>query len=144
MASANPFYSYKRANETISHTEQIVLLYTAAIAYMEQAKQAAISNDHDTRYRMVDKTLSILRGLRTCLDFSASKQVSTALDSYYKALEELLIAVQTDDNKIELCDKIIANLRMVKESWENINVTSNNDGMPPPEDDDYESQDIRI
>ncbi|MCE3232270.1 MAG: Flagellar protein FliS [Rickettsiaceae bacterium] len=143
MASANPFYAYNRAQETKSHTQQIVLLYSAAIAYMQQAKQADKANDHDTRYKLVDKTLSIMRGLRACLDFSANEQVALALNEYYASLENLLITVQTDDNKQELCERIIENLNLIKESWEHINVVSGNDALPPPND-DYGPQDVRV
>jgi flagellar biosynthetic protein FliS len=149
MAYANPFYAYNHANETKSRTEQIVMLYCAAISYMQQAKVAAEQNDHDTRYKLIDKTMSIMRGLRACLDFSANEDVALALNNYYAALENLLISAQLEENKAEICEQIIKNLQIIKQSWEKMNTTditpSNDENLPPPEEaDSYKPQDITV
>jgi flagellar biosynthetic protein FliS len=120
--SANPFYAYSHANETINQADQIILLYCLAISYIQQAKEAVEKEDHDRRYTLVEKTLSVMRGLRACLDFSANPKVATALNNYYETLDELLVGLQTNDNKQEICDMIITNLKMVKEAWQKVNL----------------------
>jgi flagellar biosynthetic protein FliS len=142
MAYASPIYAYNRANETKSHSERIVMLYAAAISYMQQAREAAEQNDHDTRYRLIDKTMSIMRGLRACLDFSANEEVALALNNYYEALDTMLISAQLNDNKVQICEDVISNLKTIKQEWEKINVVPTD--TPPPPSDDYKPKDITV
>jgi flagellar biosynthetic protein FliS len=145
MAKANPFYAYNRAVETKSPQEQIVALYLAAISYMQRAKEAAKEENHDERYQMVDKTLSIVRGLRACLDFGANEQVALALNQYYEALEEMLAALQIKDDKLRSYDDVIHNLRLVQTAWEEINlVVTPKVVEATSEDGDSEGQDLLV
>ncbi|MDA0782824.1 MAG: flagellar export chaperone FliS [Rickettsiales bacterium] len=121
MTYSNPYAAYSRANETKSHAEQIFLLYCGAISFVQQAKEAHQENDHDKRYRLIDRTMQIIRGLRACLDYEANQKVATALNDYYKDIDTLLVAIQCEDNKEEICDKVIENLRTIKETWAEIN-----------------------
>ena len=121
MAYSNPYAAYSRANETKSHAEQIFMLYCGAISFIQQAKDAHKEEDHDTRYQLVDRAMQIIRGLRACLDYEANKEVATALNEYYKDIDTMLVAIQCEDNKEEICDKVIDNLRIVKDTWEEIN-----------------------
>ena len=45
--SNNPYEAYSRANETKSHTEQILMLYSGAISFVQQAKEAIKEKNHD-------------------------------------------------------------------------------------------------
>jgi flagellar protein FliS len=119
--SANPYEAYSRANETKSHAEQILMLYSGAISFVQQAKEAIKENDHDTRYQLIDRTMQIVRGLRACLDYEANKEVATALNEHYKDIDTLLVAIQGEDDKEIICDKVIENLKIVKETWEKVN-----------------------
>lgn len=118
--SNNPYEAYSRANETKSHTEQILMLYSGAISFVQQAKEAIKEKDHDKRYQLIDRTMQIVRGLRACLDYEGNHEVATALNNYYKDLDTLLIAIQCDDKKEPICDKVIDNLRIIKKTWEKI------------------------
>jgi len=130
------------------------MLYMAAISYMQQAKEANDKQDHATRYSLVEKTTSIVRGLRACLDFGPNEEVALALNNYYEVLEELLISVQCEDDKERgvICDQVIENLRRIKEAWENVNlnvsvVDEDSDaveGAPLAEKEDYKSKDLSI
>lgn len=117
MAYFNPVQAYQHASQTMSQKDQIVMLYAAAISYVQQAKEADAAGDHDTRYRLLDKTLAIVRGLHACLDVERNGELARALGHYYEDLELLISAAQCDDNKAPLCDKIIHNLRTIWEAW---------------------------
>ena len=144
----NPYGAYQHANETKSHTEQIVACYFTAISYVQQAKKAHEEKDHALRYELVEKALGIMRGLQACLDFDANEEIANALNEYYESIERMLVAVQCEDNKSEICDSIVDNLRRIQKAWEQVNVISNDDGadnddqMPPAND--YEPQDFRV
>jgi len=122
MQPQTPIEVYIHAYETMDTSAQIRMLYESAIQYVSQAKIAIEENDHDTRYQKIDKTISIIRGLRLCLDFSASEEVTLAMDRYYEALYTLLISLQYKPDK-KLCDNIIENLTTIKITWENIQLS---------------------
>ncbi len=125
MASKDsPHNIYRHAQETISPSNQIIMCYCSAISFVQQAREAVEKHDHDKRYMLIDKTMAIMRSLRACLDFENNPTVAHALNNYYESLDNLLIAVQCEDNKLEICDNIIKNLRTIKEAWENVTASS--------------------
>lgn len=121
MAYSNPYQAYSYANQTKSHAEQIIMLYSGAISFVQQAKEAVKENNHDKRYQLIDRTIQIMRGLRACLNYDSNKEVATALNDYYKDLDVLLIAIQCEEEKEKICDKVIENLRIVKDTWKELN-----------------------
>lgn len=121
MQINTPYNAYSHAAETLNSSEQIIMLYDAAINYVKQAKEAIKENDQDTRYQLINKAMSILRGLRLCLDFSACEEIAAAMDRYYDALDKLMISVQCHQDQT-LCDAIIENLRTIKNTWQEINL----------------------
>ncbi len=133
--------AYKHANETKSHSEQIVMLYAASISYIKQAKEAITAQDHDTRYSLMNQALMVIRGLRNCLDFQANEQVAVALNNYYDAVESLLIKAQCEADH-DICDKIIDNLMVIKKAWENITISSSSSAEDDQED--YKPQNMLI
>jgi len=149
----NPFGAYQHANKTKSHTEQIVMCYCAAISFVQQAKEAHIQGDHATRYELIDKALSVVRGLKACLNFDVAPDVSVALNNYYDTLELMLVSAQCEDNKEEICDNIVDNLRVIQKAWEDINQKElntsdeqsdeSNENLPPPAN-DYDRKDLHI
>ncbi len=125
MASKDsPHNIYRHAQETKNSSDQIVLCYCCAISYVQQAKAADLQEDHDTRYMLIEKTMAIMRSLRACLDFENNPTVAHALNNYYESLDTLLISVQCEDNKADICDHIVKNLRTIKEAWEAVTTSS--------------------
>lgn len=120
--NSEQYLAYQHANETTNPSEQIIMLYAASISYVKQAKEAMEKSDHDTKCKLMTKALSVIRGLRTCLDFQANEQVAIALNNYYDTVEDLLISAQAETN-VAFCDKIIENLMIIKKAWENINIS---------------------
>ena len=127
MAYLSPYNAYEHANETKNQDEQILMLYSGAISYVQQAKEAASENNHSKRYELIDKATKIIRGLRACLNPDISQEVAQSLANYYDSIEVLLVSIQCEDNKEAICDKVIENLRIMKETWENILRPDNGD-----------------
>ncbi len=121
MQLQTPYNAYVHATETSDSAGQIIMLYDAVINYIKQAKVAIKNNDHDTRYRLIDKAISVLHGLRLCLDFGACQEVAAAMDKYYDALDKLMMSVQCNQDE-NLCDAIIENLKTIRSTWEDINL----------------------
>lgn len=117
--STGQHYTYRHANETLSHVDQIVLLYCHAISYVQQAQEAIKTNDFEGRYRLIENTCLIINSLRAGLDFDVNEEVASALDDHYNSIEALLVSVQ-GDNSLETCDQIVENLKIIRNSWEKI------------------------
>lgn len=139
MRMQTPYEAYRHACETSNPSMQIIMLYEAAIKYVKQAKEAIQQEDHDTRYQLIDKAMAIVRGLRACLDFSASEEVAMAMDKYYEAIDKLLISVQCDPNE-QICDGIIKNLQTIKETWSDINLITSD--LPENDNNADASEDV--
>lgn len=120
MQLYTPYESYRHAAETINPTGQIFMLYSSAISYVKQAKIAIEQKDFDSRYRLMDKAMSIMHGLRACLSSCPSEEIAQAMDRYYLAIDNLMIAVQCNDDT-NICDAIVTNLETIKGTWAEIN-----------------------
>lgn len=152
--SRNPYKAYQHACDTKNHAEKIVMLYEAAISYMQQAVEADKNKKHEERFNLINKTIAILHGLQACLDFGANEEVAKALNNYYSALDDMLAAAQCQDERQPVCEQIIENLRIIKNTWEGINLVDTSssddeqndlpDNIPPPFPEDYQPQDMRI
>ncbi|MDB2415391.1 flagellar export chaperone FliS [Rickettsiales bacterium] len=126
MAYNTPYAAYAHARENLSTSEQIVLLYEACIGYISEAQNAIERQDHDTRYKMVEKVGTILHGLRACLDFERSPDAAEALDKYYDAMDRLLVSIQCH-HKIEECQQVSECLMKIRDIWKKIAESENND-----------------
>lgn len=153
MAYQSPYNAYEHANNTKNQAEQILMLYSGAISFVQQAKVAAQENEHSKRYELIEKTIGIIRGLRGGLNPDMNTEVAESLMNYYNSLEILLVSVQCEDNKEEICDQIIENLRIIKETWEKIHFASadedrDEEKSPPANNDtppeNYEPQNLNI
>lgn len=142
MQPLTPYEAYHHATETLNHTAQILMLYDSSISYIRQAKAAIAQNDFDTRYQKIDKAMSIMRGLHTCLDFNASEEIALAMDRYYVAIDNLMVAAQCDNNP-SVCDAIIENLLTIRKVWAEISHYSAT-FLPPANDSEEEPKNLLI
>jgi flagellar protein FliS len=113
--------SYQNARTTLQKTRQIVLLYDAAIRFVQQAKQAVEARDFETRYERLQKVSNILSGLHASLDYDNGGEISVVLSSFYTGLDLKVISVNRTNN-IEDCDYIIDELKNMRDSWEKIDL----------------------
>ncbi len=145
--SINPHDAYLNAKKTLDPKEQIIMLYDAAICYVQQAKQAIEEDDQSLRFERINQTISIINGLRACLDFGANEEVAKALDTHYEAVDGLLVSIQCDNN-VEVCDQVIENLKIIKQTWEEINIPPSSDedaiNLPPNIEKNQQNPDANI
>jgi len=132
MRTQTPYEAYQHAAETSDPSVQIMMLYNAAINYVKQAQVAIEEGDFDTRHTLINKAMSVMRGLRVCLDFSACEEVASAMDKYYEALDSLMVDVQCNHDE-RTCSAIIENLTIIRDTWNEINSQpyESTDGTPP-------------
>ncbi len=120
MSDKNLYAAYQKASETIGEVNQLILLYEGAINFIEQAKEAINENNHEKRYNLINKVISIVTGLNSCLNFNEQTgEVAEALDKYYQDIDMRLLYIQCN-NSIESCDEVIEDLRVMLNAWKDV------------------------
>ncbi len=110
------FVAYDVAAATARKTTQVVMLYDGLIKIMQQAKQAITDKKYEERYNLIERATQVVAGLHGCLDFEKGGEVAQLLNDYYSAIDMRLIMIQ-GNNSIELCDQIVKELKIMRESW---------------------------
>jgi flagellar protein FliS len=120
MSDKTLYEAYQKASETVGEISQLILLYEGAINFIEQAKEAIHENNHEKRYNLINKAISIVTGLNSCLNFNEQTgEVAKALDQYYQAIDMRLLYIQCN-NSIQSCDEVIEDLRVMLNAWKDV------------------------
>ena len=132
--------AYQRASETVSEVKQVIMLYEVAINFIEQAKEAIREQNYERRYNLINKSIAIVTGLNSCLEFNEqTDEVATALDEYYQSLDMRLLYINTNDS-IEECDNVIEDLRIMLNAWRDIEEGARSDDADSKEPTEKELQ----
>ncbi len=117
--SKNAMRAYANATQTVSPTRQVVLLYEAAIRSIRQAKDAIEKNDPIARFKLLTRAGEIIFGLQGALDFEKGGEVARTLYSFYSSIDARILSVHRSAS-IETCDQVIADLKLMCDSWAEI------------------------
>jgi flagellar protein FliS len=124
------YQAYKSAHRTVTKTRQIVMLYDAAIRYIQQAQQAITARRIEERYHLLAKAGEILSGLQNSIDFDRGGAVAVALHDYYGSLERKLHWIQRQ-NDIATCEEVISQLKEMRNAWEKIDSDTSSSSAKP-------------
>lgn len=134
MTLRQQYQAYASATQTVAKTRQIVMLYDAAIRYIQQGKEAIREKRIEDRYNVLVKAGEIIFGLQSCLDFENGKDIARILYSFYSSIDNRLFTIHRTNN-IELCDELIADLKQMREVWNDIDQNAPTDAnavVPAP------------
>ncbi len=92
------------------------MLYDAAIAAMQQAKEAIENKDLETRYKKIEKTYLIISGLRDCLDVANGGEVAKTLQEWYTGTAHRVLSINSTED-VAMCDLCIKHLKEMREAW---------------------------
>lgn len=114
------YNAYQQASSTVDQVQQVVMLYDGAINFIKQAQEAIIEENHEKRYNLINKAIAIITGLNSCLEFNEqTEETARALDEFYRMIDMRLLYIQCD-NSLESCDKVIADLKRMREAWADV------------------------
>ncbi len=119
MEHNNKLSAYTSAAQTVRKTRQVVMLYDGAIRFIQQAKQAILNNDIETRYNALERVSAIITGLQASLDFEKGGQLAKTLYDYYAGMDMRLMSLHSKPDPIA-CDQVVKHLRMMREAWEEV------------------------
>ena len=110
------YKAYSKATHTVGKTRQVVMLYDGMIRFLNQARDAIEKQDYERRFTSLSRASAIAVGLQSCLDFEAGAAAAQTLYDFYAAID-LRMAQLNRTNDVAECNKIIAELKQMREVW---------------------------
>jgi flagellar protein FliS len=117
------YQAYAAATQTTAPVRQIVLLYDGVIRLVQQAKEAITEKRIEDRYKLLIKASELVGGLQSCLDFDNGGEIARILYSYYSSIDARIFTIHRS-NSTEDCDNVIADLKQMRDAWNEIDQTS--------------------
>jgi len=120
----NGLQQYQRINTQTSITDAdphklIQLLYNGALERINMAKARMQARDYEGKGKLISKTIEIIGGLRSFLDFDQGGELAIQLESLYDYMERTLLEASAR-NSVEKLDEVASLLRSVKDGWDGI------------------------
>lgn len=113
------YQAYAAATQTVAKTRQIVLLYDGVIRFVQQARTAIVEKRIEDRFNLLIKASEVVSGLQACLDFEKGGEIAKVLYSFYSSIDSRIFSIHRT-NSAETCDEIIAELRQMRDAWQEI------------------------
>ncbi|WP_148863252.1 flagellar export chaperone FliS [Marinobacter fonticola] len=120
----NGLQAYQRVNTQTSITDAdphklIQLLYNGALERINMAKARMQAKDFEGKGRLISKTIEIIGGLRSFLDFEKGGELVQRLEALYDYMERALFDANRLNDVAKL-DEVSSLLRQVKDGWDSI------------------------
>lgn len=119
------YAAYTAAHHTVNKTRQVVMLYDGAIRFVTQAKDAIERDNIQARYNALEKATAIISGMQSAIDFDNGGHIAQLLDDYYYSIYMRLMSIHRS-NSAEMCTSIIQELKVMRDSWQEVDNASSN------------------
>lgn len=134
----SPAHRYKEvAVKTANPLQLIVMMYDAAICSLKEAKEQVYRKDIAGRAQSINKCISIISELQSCLNIKQGGEIAASLDRLYDYMKRrIFIAnVQQSIEPLEEIESLLGNLRSAWSELVAQNQASNSlqDAQPLPE-----------
>ncbi|WP_336366991.1 flagellar export chaperone FliS [Marinobacter sp. C2H3] len=120
----NGLQAYQRVNTQTSITDAdphklIQLLYAGALERINMAKARMQANDVEGKGRLISKSIEIIGGLRSFLNFEQGGDLAVRLEGLYDYMERTLFEANVKNDASKL-DEVATLLRSIKDGWDGI------------------------
>ncbi|MBN2244040.1 MAG: flagellar export chaperone FliS [Acidobacteria bacterium] len=97
--NASPAYRYKEvAVNTANPLQLVVMLYDAAIASLQKARNCMKRKDIEGRSKALNRCISIISELQTCLNLREGGDIAQSLDRLYDYMKRGIIKANVDQS----------------------------------------------
>jgi flagellar protein FliS len=124
------YQAYSMASQTVPKTRQIVMLYDGVIRFMQQAKEAIVERRIEDRYKLLVRASDVVVALQTCLDHENGGEISKILHDYYTSIDLRIMSIHRS-NSLETCDRVISELKEMRNAWHQIDTSALQQVTPP-------------
>lgn len=107
-------YRYREvAVKTANPIQLVVMLYDAAICAIQEAKGHIENKNIAARSKAINKCVSILTELQSCLDRNAGGEIASSLDRLYDYMKKLIFRANYEQSAqpLEEAEALLENLR---------------------------------
>jgi flagellar secretion chaperone FliS len=108
--------AYQQARMHVGKAQQVILLYDGMIRFLQQAQNAEHMRDIGQRFTVVNKAMSIVMGLQSCLDMENYPEISAMLYDYYETLYIRMNALHHGASE-EDYTSLIADIKQMRDAW---------------------------
>lgn len=120
----NGLQAYQRVNTQTSIVDAdphklIQLLYNGALERINMAKARMQAKDFEGKGKLISKSIEIVGGLRSFLDFEKGGELAERLETLYDYMERTLFEANRHNDAAKL-DEVARLLRQIKEGWDGI------------------------
>jgi len=120
----NALQQYQQINTQTSIVDAdphrlIQLLLDGALERINMAKNRIEAKDYAGKGNLIGKTMDIVSGLRSFLDFEKGGELAANLEALYDYIERGLLQASAR-NDIEKLDEMANLLRTIKQGWDGI------------------------
>lgn len=123
--SKHPYQAYSAAMQTMAGTRQIVVLYEGVLRHLQLAREAMVEGRIEDRYTALTRASEIVFGLQGCLDFEKGGNIASVLYNFYSTIDIRIFALHRTGS-VEECDAIIADIRQMRDVWDEIDRSNPN------------------
>ena len=136
MGNTANYNAYSMATRTVAKTRQVVMLYDGIIKYLKQAEIAIDEERIEDRFNLLSKASEIVLGLQVSIDFETGGNIANVLHDFYSNISMRVLGinfVKDKDLAKEKCEELIAELKQMRDTWDNIdnNINENKTAAMP-------------
>lgn len=119
MSNPNSYKAYNAATQTVGKTRQLVMLYDAAIRFLQQADEALKTGNAEVRYSKLTRASEIVMALQACLDFEAKGEAANVLNDFYASIIVQIMGLHRSKDR-GMCMRIVTELKEMRDTWDMI------------------------
>ncbi len=109
------------AVKTANPLQLVVMMYDAAICSLKEAKEQLGRRDIAGRSRSINKCISIISELQSCLNLKQGADIATSLDRLYDYMKRRIFTANVEQS-IEPLEEIEALLENLRSAWSEIGI----------------------
>ncbi len=120
------------AVKTANPLQLVVMMYDAAICSIQEAKEQVSRRDIAGRSRSINKCISIISELQSCLNLKLGGEIAASLDRLYDYMKRRMFAANVEQSvePLEETESLLENLRS---AWsELVSQSPAGDALPQP------------
>jgi flagellar secretion chaperone FliS len=117
-------YRYREvAVNTANPLQLVVMLYDAAICSLKEARKHLDRRDVEGRSRSINKCISVISELQSCLNLKAGGEIARSLDRLYDYMKRRIFSANVEQSSHPL-NEVEALLENLRSAWNEL-VTQN-------------------
>lgn len=118
MNTVNPYLQQYKKNqiETATPEEILILLYDAAINYLNKSKIALNNNDEELFRYNTQNCKNIILEFMNSLDMEMGGEIAQTLYSLYRYYHKILVKAEVSQNTAGI-DEVLKHLTSLRETW---------------------------